>query len=278
MSSLSGKNALVTGASSGIGAVIAQAIAAAGAHVIAVGRDAEKTSGVVDRIRTATGNPNVEAFVCDLSTLEERRQLIEAVRGRCDRLDVLVNNAGQVNRRRTLTTDGLEATFALNHLATFQITVGLLGLLQKTGTARVVVTASNAHVGCRLDLNDLQMENSYSGWKAYQRSKLANILFTYEAARRWAGTGVAINAFHPGAVGTGIVREFPWPITAVWKMVSKTPEVGARGGIRLALAPELAGVSGKYFAGTKAATSSPESRDETTARALWERSEALIGM
>ncbi len=278
MSEVGGEGvALVTGASSGIGIPIARAVAASGRTVLAVGRNPEKTRHVVDELRRETGNQRIEALVFDLATDHGRRALIAAVRARANRLSLLVNNAGQANRARVVTEDGLESTFAVNHLAYFQVTLGLLDLLRAAAPSRVVVTASDAHRGAVLDLADLQMQKSFSGWKAYQRSKLANILFTYEAARRWQGMGVTINAFHPGLVGTGIVRELPWPLTAVWKMVSQSPDDGARGGIHLALSPEVEGVTGRYFVGTKERASSPESLDPDNARLLWEESLRLIG-
>src|SRR5262249_28454338 len=190
---MKGKTCLVTGATSGIGEVTAEELAGLGAHVIVVGRSPERCSNTVAQIRSATGSSSVESLVADLSSLAEVRRLADRVRERTRRLDVLVNNAGAMFWTRTESIDGLEKTLALNHLSYFGLTNLLLPLLQHSAPARVVNVASDAHKGTSINFHDIEGEKRYSGWQAYKQSKLANILFTYELARRIAGTGVTAN-------------------------------------------------------------------------------------
>ncbi len=276
---MAGKTVLVTGATSGIGRVMASELAALGARVGIVGRDPARTEAVRDAIRAAGTNQAVESFLCDFSSQKSIRALAREVDARFDRLHVLVNNAGAVNGSRRVTEDGLELTFAVNHLGYFLLTELLLPRLKASAPARIVSTASAAHFGQRIDFDDLQGEKGYRAFRAYGRSKLANILFTRELARRIAGTGVTANCFHPGVVRSGFARNDKGLIALGAKLGGLfmiSPEKGADTGVWLATAPELEGVSGKYFAKRREARGSPAARDEATAKRLWDASEQLV--
>ena len=203
---MEGKVCLVTGATAGIGLVTALELARQGARVIGVGRSPERCAEAARQIREQTGTSAVEFLVADLSSQAEVRRLANQVKAATGRLDVLVNNAGLIRLEREVTVDGLEMTFALNHLAYFLLTNLLLDTLKASTPARIVSVASAAHQGCKMNFDDLQGETKYSPWRAYQQSKLANILFTRELARRLEGTGVTANALHPGYVRTQIFR------------------------------------------------------------------------
>jgi NAD(P)-dependent dehydrogenase (short-subunit alcohol dehydrogenase family) len=277
---LGGKICLVTGGTSGIGAVTARELARLGASVVLVGRDAGRCARRRDAIRRGTGSP-VEALVADLSSQLQIRRLAEEFRARFARLDVLVNNAGSYFMRRRLTVDGLEMTFALNHLAYFLLTNLLLDRLEASAAARVVNVSSIAHEQGRLDLADLQGERHYDRLAAYAASKLANLLFTYELARRLAGTRVTVNALHPGIVATHLGRDNGWLRTTVRNLLSRSmidPEEGARTSVYLASSPEVEGVTGRYFYECKEARSSEGSRDPAAAADLWSVSERLTGL
>ena len=208
---MEGKVCLVTGATAGIGLVTALELARQGARVIGVGRSPERCAEAARQIREQTGTSAVEFLVADLSSQAEVRRLADQVKAATGRLDVLVNNAGLIRLEREVTVDGLEMTFALNHLAYFLLTNLLLDTLKASTPARIVSVASAAHQGCKINFDDLQGETKYSPWRAYQQSKLANILFTRELARRLEGTGVTANALHPGYVRTADLpcRGFP---------------------------------------------------------------------
>jgi NAD(P)-dependent dehydrogenase (short-subunit alcohol dehydrogenase family) len=264
---------LVTGATSGIGLVTARELARQGARVVLVGRNPARSESAVRQIQTQTGNPEVEALVADLSCQRQIRELAERFRQRHSRLDVLVNNAGGMWLRRELTEDGLERTFAVNHLAYFLLTHLLLDVLRTSAPARVVNVASAAHRRAVLDFGDLMGERRYNGWRQYCRSKLMNLLFTYELARRLDGSGVTANALHPGWVATGFAgnngwRGWPWQWTA--RCFAIRPEAGARTVVFLAASPDVAGTNGRYFVRERAAPSSPASCDEAAARRLWQ--------
>jgi NAD(P)-dependent dehydrogenase (short-subunit alcohol dehydrogenase family) len=211
----------------------------------------------------------------------EVRKLADAFRERYQRLDVLVNNAGAIFMSRQVSRDGLEMTFALNHLGYFLLTNLLLDLLIASAPARVVNVSSGAHLGGKINFADLQLERSYTGFGAYSQSKLANVLFTYELARRLQGTGVTVNALHPGFVATNFGRSNGGLFDPLFRLIQRfgalTPEKGAETTVYLAVSPEVEGVTGKYFANCKPAASSALSNDETTARRLWEVSEQLTG-
>jgi NAD(P)-dependent dehydrogenase (short-subunit alcohol dehydrogenase family) len=270
---------LVTGATSGIGKVIATALAAQEAEVVIVGRNAQKTQATVQQIRTETGNDSVHFLLADFSNLGQVRDLAVAFRKQYSRLDVLVNNAGAYFNARRPTPYGVEMTFLVNHLAPFLLTNLLLDILKDSTSARIVNVSSGAHTSGSMDFDDLGFKHFYFGMLAYARSKLANILFTYELCRRLEGSRVAINALHPGHVATDIWRtDFSFLGPAIkWFMerIALTPEQGADNTIYLASAPEVEGVTGKYFVKREAVPSSPLSYDRDIARKLWEVSEKI---
>jgi NAD(P)-dependent dehydrogenase (short-subunit alcohol dehydrogenase family) len=278
---MKGKTCLVTGATAGIGEITARELARQGARVLIVGRSPERCAATIARIRGETGSDALEAMVADLSAQAEVRRLAESVRGRCDRLDVLVNNAGAMYLDRRESVDGIELTLALNHLSYFILANELLDILRRGGAARIVNVASEAHKGVSIDFDDLQSRRRYSGWRAYQRSKLANILFTYELARRLDGTGVTANALHPGFVRSNFFKDFPGWRGRTFKvfaaMLAITPEEGAKTSIHLASSPDVEGITGQYFVKSRPAKSSPQSHDGAAAERLWRASEELAG-
>lgn len=273
-----GKVCVVTGATSGIGLVTAETLARQGATLVVVGRNPERGAATVSRIQQETGNAAVELMVADLSAQAQVRRLASEIQRRFARLDVLVNNAGALFGRRQLSQDGIEMTFALNHLAYFLFTNLLLDALKASTSARIVNVSSEAHRRARLDFADLQGQHRYSGWRAYARSKLANILFTYELARRLEGTGVVANALHPGFVATNFGRNNR-SITAmlfrVLQLAAISPEEGAHTIIYLATSPEVQGITGEYFVKQKAVRSSQVSYDRAAAERLWQVSAGL---
>jgi retinol dehydrogenase 12 len=273
-----GKICVVTGATSGIGLVTAQVLARQGATLIVVARNAERGAATVSRIRQETGNPAVELMVADLSVQAQVRQLAGEIQHRFAHLDVLVNNAGALFARRQLTQDGLEMTFALNHLAYFLLTNLLLDRLKAADAARVVNVSSEAHRRARLDFSDLQGQHRYTGWRAYARSKLANILFTYELARRLAGTAIVTNALHPGFVATNFGRHnrgIAAVLFRILQLAAISPEEGAQTIIYLASSPAVKGVTGQYFVKQRAVRSSQVSHDRAAAERLWQVSAEL---
>jgi NAD(P)-dependent dehydrogenase (short-subunit alcohol dehydrogenase family) len=278
---LHGKVCLVTGATSGVGLVTAQALARQGATLIVVGRNPERGAATVSRIQHETGNSAVELISADLSAQAQVRRLASEVQRRFTRLDVLINNAGALFLRRQLSPDGLEMTFALNHLAYFLLTNLLLDHLKASPAARIVNVSSEAHRGARLDFADLQGQHRYRGWRAYARSKLANILFTYALARRLEGTSVVANALHPGFVATNFGRNNRG-ITAVFFRIAQlaaiSPEQGAQTIIYLASSPEVKGITGAYFVKKKAVRSSQISYDRSAADRLWQVSAGLTAL
>jgi len=290
-----GKVVIVTGATDGIGRATAKALAARGASVTIVGRNPLKGNAAVAGIRADTGNNAVCFHQADLSSQSDVRRLARAIMTQGDRLDVLVNNAGGLFASRMVSVDGIEMTFALNHLAYFLLTNLLLEQLQATPGARIVNVASHAHVGTDLDIDDLQFSHRYNGWTAYKRSKLCNLLFTYELARKLGNEGPTVNALHPGFVRSHL-GQGGTDNSAFWRSVATlvfrftaaiTPEKGAETSIHLAASPDLAGVTGKYFtpgvgghsrAPGRAATSSAVSRDPDIAARLWEISAELTSL
>ena len=281
--SLKGMICLVTGATSGIGEATALELARMGAAVAVAGRNPEKCMATVGRIRRETGNLDVEYLLADLSSQAETRALAAEFLKRHRRLNVLVNNAGSAFLRRRSSVDGIEMTLALNHLSYFLLTDLLLDTLKSSAPARIVNVSSNAHKGSPVDLDDLQLEHGYSILKAYNRSKFANVLFTYELARRLDGTGVTANALHPGLVYTNIARRNGKLIEWGWKLYARrrgvlTPEQGASSSVYMAASPDLEGVTGVYFVKTARAPSDPSTYDEAMARKLWQASAQLTGV
>ena len=280
------KTCLVTGANSGIGKATVQGLAERGAHVIMVCRSEERGDAARREIIDATGHDAIDLLLADLAVQTDIRALAETVTSRYDHLDVLVNNAGIYQAEREVTPDGVEMTWAINHLAYFLLTNLLRDLLVRTaethGEARVVNVASEAYKGGTMDLDDPGFEHTtYSGMQAYARSKLANLLFTYELARRWRGTGVTATCVHPGVVASSFWdRNTDWLSWAGWlfKWAYKSPESGARGSLYLATSSEVDGVTGAYFDGTEQVIPQPKAYDEQTARRLWERSAEMTGL
>ena len=274
-----GKNVVITGATSGIGLEAAVALARDGASVVLVGRNPGKTAAAVAEVRKRSGSASVESLLCDFSSQESIRKLAGDLRAR-ERIDVLVNNAGGVYPRRTLTGDRIESTFAVNHLGYFLLTNLLTDLLVKSAPARVVNVASAAHYRGTLDFDDLGFERGYQLVKAYSRSKLANVLFTRELARRLSGKGVIVNALHPGTVATGIWNAAPlWvqPVLAIAKMFMVSPEEGARRIVYLASSPEVAQTTGAYFEKDQARKPARLAQDDALAARLWSESARLVG-
>ena len=278
---MAGKTVLVTGGTGGIGRATAMGLAMMGAHLGITGRDRGRTEEAAAEIRAASGG-QVDVFVADLSSQSEVRRLAEQVLQACPRIDVLVNNVGGYWNTRHVTADGLERTFALNYLAPFLLTNLLLDRLKQSAPARVVTVASNAHTTGRIDFDDLQGERSYSGSRAYSQSKLGNVLFTYELARRLAASAVTADALHPGVVNTSFGAEDPGGVQRLFvpfvRPFLKTPEQGAATSIHLASSPDLEQVSGRYFANSKPKRSSKASYDETDAARLWQVSAELVNL
>jgi NAD(P)-dependent dehydrogenase (short-subunit alcohol dehydrogenase family) len=281
--SMSGKTCLVTGATSGIGLVTAAALAGLGAQVVITGRRAERIEEALRRIRSEDPNAAVEHLQADFADLAQVERLTDEFLARFERLDVLVNNAGAYYNRRHATPYGeMERTLVVNHLAPFLFTQRLLDLLRASAPARIVNVASGAHIYDSMNFDDLGFRRGYIGMKAYARSKLANILFTYELARRLQGSGVTANAVHPRQVATDIWRTNFLLIGPLLKgairLTGLTPEQGADTLIYLAASPQVEGVSGKYFVRRKAVRSSPLSYNEEVARRLWQVSAELVGI
>jgi NAD(P)-dependent dehydrogenase (short-subunit alcohol dehydrogenase family) len=278
---MAGRAVLVTGGSRGIGRATALGLATMGARVAITGRDRERTEDAAREIRAAGGG-QVDVFVADLAAQSQVRRLADEVLQSLSRIDVLINNAGGYWHTRHVTADGLERTFAVNHLAPFLLTNLLLDRLKQSAPARVVTVSSNAQNMGRIDFNDLQGEQSYSGGRAYNQSKLANVLFSYELARRLQTTSVTANALHPGMVSTSFGAEDPAGLQRLFVPIvrpfMKTPAQGAATSIYLASAPDLKQVTDRYFANSKPKRSSKRSYDEAAAARLWQVSADLVGL
>ena len=280
--SMAGKCVLITGGSAGIGKATALGLAALGARVAITGRDRARAEVAAIEIRTATGNPDVDAFGADLSSQAEVRRLAAEVLDAYPRLDVLVNNVGGYWASRHVTADGLEHTFAVNHLAAFLLTELLLDRLKASAPARIVTVSSNAQSLGKIDFEDLQGERRYSGQDAYNQSKLASVMFAFELARRLAGTGITANVLHPGVVNSGFGSEDPSRIfkflVPLWRPFMKTPQQGAATSIYLASSSEVDGVTGTYFANGQPRTANKASYDKDAAAHLWQVSASLVGL
>ena len=281
MRDLAGKTILITGATSGIGRATAVGLADQGARLLLVGRTPERIEETREEIRRRTGRDDAVLLRADLSSREGVHRLAEDVLARSPRLDVLLNNAGVTLLSRQTTADGFEATFATNHLAYFLLTGLLLPRLRASAPARIVSVASDAHRWGRLDLDDLQNERRYRGMRVYGQSKTANILWNSELARRLEGSGVTANCLHPGGIqsnlGRGNGRLLDGVHTLISKLFLKSPEEGARTSLYLAAAPEVEGISGRYFARCREHRAAPHATDPELARHLWEKSEQLTG-
>ena len=270
---MNGKVCLVTGSTDGIGKVSARVLAELGAKVIIVGRNPEKSAIVLAELRSISGNENIDLLMADLAVMQEVRDLAEQVISRYDRIDVLLNNAGGYFTKHEITSDGLEMTFALNHMSYFLLTNKLMELLKYSAPARIVNVSSDAHYGVDMEFENLNGEQEYKAWKAYQKSKLANVLFTYELLKKVPGN-ITVNCLHPGFVATNFGHNnggFFGPVLKIAQRVSAIdPEEGAKTSIFLCSAPEVKGVSGKYFYKCQPKISSRESRNMDTGKRLWQ--------
>jgi NAD(P)-dependent dehydrogenase (short-subunit alcohol dehydrogenase family) len=278
---MQGKTVLVTGATAGIGKETAYGLAKLGARVVIVGRNEEKTKAVVEELKQRSGNADVHFLLADLSRMAEVRRLATEVLARYPTLHVLVNNAGAINLSRVVTSEGLELTFAMNHLGYFLLANLLLPALERGAPARIVNVASDAHRGGKLDFDDLQSEKGYSSFPAYARSKLMNILFSRELARRVKDRGITVNALHPGMVASNFMAKpglFGTLGHAFMRVFGISVEKGARTSIYLASSPEVEGVTGKYFAKCRERSPSRAAQDDEAARRLWDVSERLAGL
>jgi NAD(P)-dependent dehydrogenase (short-subunit alcohol dehydrogenase family) len=277
---MNGKICLVTGATSGIGKATAQALAQMGATVVLVGRSAPKTTQLVEEIRASSGNQNVDSLLADLSSQQEVRQLAGEFKNKYSHLHVLLNNAGGTFTTRQLSVDGIEMTFALNHLAYFLLTNLLLDTLKASAPARIINVSSDAHSGGKIDFDNLQGERAYSSFGPYGNSKLANILFTTELARRLEGTGVTVNALHPGLTSTGFGKNNPGffmkIMGALIPLIARSPEKGAGTSIYLASSPEVQTITGKYFVDSKVTQPAPQAADSAVAGKLWGVSTEMV--
>src|SRR5580698_11419687 len=261
---MKGKVVVITGATSGIGVVAAQRLAAVGARIVLVARDTVRGQKTLAGLRSSGADAAHSAYYADLSRISEMKRVAAEIAAAEPRIDVLINNAGALFGTRKATADGLEQTFATNHMAYFVLTLGLRDRLAAASPARVVSTASDAHKGYALDFDDLQAVKSYSAISAYGRSKLCNILFTRELARRWSATGVTANCLHPGFVATrfgdasgGVLSR----VVRLAKTFAISPEKGAETIVYLASSPEVAGASGEYFYQCRPATPTTAARD-----------------
>jgi NAD(P)-dependent dehydrogenase (short-subunit alcohol dehydrogenase family) len=277
-----GKTVLVTGGTGGIGRAAAIGLASMGARVGITGRDRDRAEAAAVAIARESGNTGVDVFVADMSSQAEVRRLAEEVLAAYPRLDVLLNNVGGFWSHRHVTADGLEHTFALNHLAPFLLTSLLLERLKASAPARIVTVSSGAQSMGKIVFEDLMGEHKYSGQTAYNQSKLANVMFTYELARRLAGTGVTATALHPGMTSTAFSAEDPSrafaPLVAVMRPFMRSPQKGAETPVYLASSTEVEGVTGRYFANRKAKDSHKSSYDTKTTARLWRVSTDLVGL
>jgi NAD(P)-dependent dehydrogenase (short-subunit alcohol dehydrogenase family) len=277
-----GKVCVITGATSGLGLEAAERLAKMGARLVLIGRDRGRGDAALARLRGAVPGIEARMHYADLSLMAEAKRLAAEIAAAEPKIDVLVNNAGAMFASRHETAEGLELTFALNHMAYFIVTNLLLERLKASGQARIVSTASAAHLGQRLDFDDLQSRKSYSGMKVYGRSKLANILFTRELARRIAGSGVTANCLHPGFVATrfgssnGLLMRTG--VRIAMRFGAITVEKGAETIVYLASAPEVAGASGGYYYKSRLTQPSAAAQDDEAARRLWAESARLAGM
>ena len=279
MMTMKGKICLITGGTNGIGKSTAHELASMGATVVIVGRDARKTSQVVEEIRAASGNDTVDSLLADLSSQQEVRRLANEFESKYSHLDVLLNNAGAVFMQRQLSVDGIEMTFALNHLASFLLTNLLLDKIKASAPARIINVSSGAHTSGKIEFDNLQGELAFSS-RAYGNSKLATILFTMELARRLEGTGVTVNALHPGFVSTGFGKNNPGflmkVIRAVVPLIARSPEKGAETSIYLASSPDVQSITGRYFVDCKLTQPAPLATNTVVARKLWDISAEMV--
>lgn len=276
---MNGKICLVTGGTNGIGKATAQALAQLGATVVIVGRNAPKTAQLVEEIRATSGNKNVDSLLADLSSQQEVRRLADQFMSKYSHLHVLLNNAGAVFMQRQLSVDGIEMTFALNHLASFLLTDLLLDTIKASAPARIINVSSGAHTTGKIEFEDLQGERNYSP-RVYENSKLANILFTMELAHRLEGTGVTVNALHPGFTATGFSKNngkvMATLVSIFAPLVARSPAKGAETSVYLASSPRVEGITGKYFHDSHVIPAAPQATDMAVARKLWDASAEMV--
>jgi len=272
------KIAVVTGASSGIGLETARGLAREGFEVVIAVRDLAKGEAARAEIAGSVPGAVLHVLPLDLASHASIRGFASEVEARYSHLDVLVNNAALVPAARVLTQDGFETQFGVNHLGPFLLTMLLLPRLRASAAGRVVVVSSSVHRGAKLDFDDLQSERSYSQIRTYAQSKLMNMLFVRALARRLEGSGVTVNALHPGVVATALARDFPAPFRWMAKLFFASPAKGARTSIWLATSPEVAGVSGAYFESRRRVEPDPAAKDDAAAERLWAVSSALCGL
>jgi NAD(P)-dependent dehydrogenase (short-subunit alcohol dehydrogenase family) len=275
---MQGKTVVATGATSGIGEAAVVELARLGARIVFIARDAQRAAATLAKLEAAAPGRGHRLHIADLSLVAEVKRVGGEIAAAEPRVDVLINNAGAIFPDRRVTAEGLERTFALNHMACFALTAALRERLIGSAPARVVSTASTAHAGATLDFDDLQCAKGYGGWKAYNRSKLANILFTRELAKRLAGTNVTANCLHPGVVASrfgdqlGGLTGWLFPLARRFFI---SPAQGADTIVYLASSPDVATISGEYFAKRKIVAPSPAARDDASAARLWAMSEAI---
>ncbi len=261
------KKVLITGSTDGIGRQTAFVLAWKGYHVIIHGRNEEKVDETIRTIRDTSDNPDIEGVVGDFSSLKDVQELSEACSRRLGHLDRLINNAGIFQSRFERSADGYEMTFAVNHLAHFLLTRGLLPLLRKAGEARIIVVSSMAHASA-IDFDNLQAEHSFDGYEAYSVSKLCNILFTYKLARDLKQAGITVNCLHPGVINTKLLRKG-------WGSIGASVKEGAKTSVYLTDSPQAAGITGRYFVNSRPTRSAPVSYDISIQERLWQISERL---
>jgi NAD(P)-dependent dehydrogenase (short-subunit alcohol dehydrogenase family) len=280
MTTMQGQTVLITGATAGIGKVTAIELAKMGAAVVLVGRDAHKVADTVAEIRVLPGvGQSIDGLVANLASLAGVRTLADTVKARYDHLNVLINNAGAVFMQRQTSPDGFEMTFALNHLSYFYLTLLLLDLLKNNAPARVISVSSGAHIGASLNFDDLQNTRKYTSFKAYGQSKLMNIYFTRELARRLEGSGITANCLHPGFVATNFGRSNGGIFNGLFRLThlaAISPEEGAKTSVYLASSPDVARVNGEYFYRSKVTKTSTQAYDDLAAKRLWDISLKLI--
>ena len=278
---MQGKIVVITGGTSGIGEIAAQRLAQMGARIVLIARSKARGRVALARLNERSRDLAHTVHYADLTRISEMKRVATEIASQEPRIEVLINNAGAIFASRRLTEDGLECTFALNHMAYFVVTDGLRETLLASAPARIINTASAAHKGARLDFDDLQLAKGFGPMKAYGRSKLCNILFTRELARQLKGTGVTANCLHPGFVATrigdesdGLISRFAW----LAKLFAISPEQGAETIVYLASSPSVAETTGKYFSKRQPIVPSPSAQDDRVATLLWERSAALAGL
>ncbi len=272
------KTIMITGANSGLGKAITLGLAQKGAKIIMICRNEGKCNLVKENIIKKSNNNNIHVLIADLSSQTQIRALVENFNRKYKKLDVLINNAGIIKKHRELSEDNIEMTFVVNYLAPFLLTNLLLNTLKNSAPSRIINVSSSEHEHYKLNMDDLQSEKNYSKFKAYGQSKIALILFTYELSRRLDGTGVSVNALHPGIISTNIGRELDFFSRLFIKILFKRPQKGAETPIYLATSDEVTDITGKYFKNKKMVKTSDQTYDADLARHLWTVSETLVGL